>query len=141
MSATCRRHDTECRRLGKKTTRRHPTCGAKLATFGDVADMSPTCGAKRTAKRSLPSLMTRSFDKAVVVALNCIALIVSSSRVFPSAFFFLASNCAAKFCLSWCLRPRSDIRLIDGMPCPSWSRISLAYDQRVRTFASGRLWV
>jgi len=29
MSATCRRHDTECRRLGKKTTRRHPTCGAK----------------------------------------------------------------------------------------------------------------
>ena len=30
MSATCRRHDTECRRLGKKTTRRHPTCGAKL---------------------------------------------------------------------------------------------------------------
>jgi len=30
MSATCRRHDTECRRLGKKTTRRHPTCGAKI---------------------------------------------------------------------------------------------------------------
>ena len=29
MSATCRRHDTECRHLGKKTTRRHPTCGAK----------------------------------------------------------------------------------------------------------------
>ena len=29
MSATCRRHDTECRRLGKKTTRRHLTCGAK----------------------------------------------------------------------------------------------------------------
>ena len=24
-------HDTECRRLGKKTTRRHPTCGAKSA--------------------------------------------------------------------------------------------------------------
>ena len=23
------RHDTECRRLGKKTTHRHPTCGAK----------------------------------------------------------------------------------------------------------------
>ena len=36
MSATCRRHDTECRRLGKKTTRRHPTCGAKLdPPFGD----------------------------------------------------------------------------------------------------------
>jgi len=32
MSATCRRHDTECRRLGKKTTRRHPTCGAKLGS-------------------------------------------------------------------------------------------------------------
>jgi len=30
MSTTCRRHDTECRRLGKKTTRRHPTYGAKL---------------------------------------------------------------------------------------------------------------
>ena len=30
MSATCRRHDTECRHLGKKTTRRHPTYGAKL---------------------------------------------------------------------------------------------------------------
>ena len=29
MSATCRRHDTECRRLDNKTTRRHPTCGAK----------------------------------------------------------------------------------------------------------------
>ena len=29
MTETCRRHDTECRRLGKKTTRRHPTCGAK----------------------------------------------------------------------------------------------------------------
>ena len=29
MSATCPRHDTECRRLGNKTTRRHPTYGAK----------------------------------------------------------------------------------------------------------------
>ena len=36
MSATCRRHDTECRRLGKKTTRRHPTCGAKPATDKDA---------------------------------------------------------------------------------------------------------
>ena len=32
MSATCRRHDTECRRLDNKTTRRHPTCGAKAVT-------------------------------------------------------------------------------------------------------------
>jgi len=30
MSATCCRHDTECRRLGNKTTRRHPTYVAKL---------------------------------------------------------------------------------------------------------------
>jgi len=30
MSATCRRHDTECRQLGTKTTRRHPTFRAKL---------------------------------------------------------------------------------------------------------------
>ena len=37
MSATCCRHDTECRRLGKKTTRRHPTCGAKQNTGKYVA--------------------------------------------------------------------------------------------------------
>jgi len=39
MTETCRRHvarhDTECRRLGKKTTRRHPTYGAKLVTTDD----------------------------------------------------------------------------------------------------------
>ena len=36
MSATCRRHDTECRRLGKKTTRRHPTYGAKSGSIGEI---------------------------------------------------------------------------------------------------------
>ena len=33
MSATCRRHDTECRQLGTKTTRRHPTFRAKLVAL------------------------------------------------------------------------------------------------------------
>jgi len=40
MSATCRRHDTECRRLGKKTTRRHPTCGAKYTEH--IANLDPS---------------------------------------------------------------------------------------------------
>ena len=35
------RHDTECRQLGTKTTRRHPTCGAKVSNINDRPPTPP----------------------------------------------------------------------------------------------------
>ena len=89
MSATCRRHDTECRRLGKKTTRRHPTCGAKVAASSRRSTIYPArrflvhffMYEKFLVNRKVPFLISRSYRIFSITLVPYLVMYITSYSI------------------------------------------------------------